>query len=96
MAILNFFKKQPPVLFRCSHCQDEKTLTQRQLRLVAKIGLKHPLCPFLIPCPACKTGFFAPVDYTDADGNRFVLDQLKKRIFIDQSTHTTHSFEFED
>jgi hypothetical protein len=96
MAILSFFKRHPPILFRCSECHDEKTLTLRQIRLVAKLGLKNPACPYLIPCPACKTGFFAPVDYTDADGNRFVLDQLKKRIFIDHSTHTTFSFEFSD
>jgi hypothetical protein len=96
MAILSFFKRHPPVLFRCSECHDEKTLTLRQIRMVAKLGLKHPLCPYLIPCPACKTGFFAPVDYIDAQGHRFVLDQLKKRIFIDQATHTTFSLEFSD
>ena len=96
MAILSLFKKRPPILFRCSECKDEKTLTLRQLRLVAKLCPKNPICPFLIPCPACQTGFLAPVDYTDAHGNRFVLDQIKKRIFIDHATHTTFSFEFSD
>lgn len=96
MAILSCFKKRPPILFRCSECQDEKTVTHRQLRLIAKLGPKNPICPWLIPCPACHRGFFAPVDYTDAHGNRFVLDQIKKRIFIDHETHTTFSFKFED
>jgi hypothetical protein len=96
MAILSFFKRHPPILFRCSECNDEKTLTLRQLRLVAKLGLKNPICPFLIPCPSCHRGFFAPVDYTDAHGNRFTLDQIKKRIFIDHEAHTTFSFKFED
>lgn len=106
MAILSFFKRRPPILFRCSECHDEKTLTLRQLRLVAKLCPKNPICPFLIPCPACPTGFFAPVDYTDAHGNRFMLDDIKpklkdlnpifftKRIFNKPDTNTTFSFEF--
>ena len=108
MAILSFFKKRPPILFRCSECNDEKTLTLRQLRLVAKLCPPNPICHFLIPCPACPTGFFAPVDYTDDHGNRFVLDDIKpklkdldplfftKRIFTQPDTHTTFSFEFSD
>ena len=100
MAILNFFKSHPPILFRCSECQDEKTATRRQLRLIAKLCPPNPICPFLIPCPACQMGFFAPVDYTDAHGTRFVLDQIKpqltKRVFIHPDTHTTFSFEFSD
>jgi len=107
MAILNFFKKQPPILFRCSECHDEKTVTRRQLRLIAKLCPQNPICPFLIPCLSCHIGFFAPVDYTDDQGHRFMLDQIKpqidnadpasftKRIFIDHNTHTTYSFKFE-
>ena len=108
MAILSFFKRRPPILFRCSECNDEKTLTLRQIRMVAKRCPPNPVCPILIPCPSCPTGFYAPVDYTDANGNRFMLDDIKpkfkdldpifftKRIFTQPDTHTTFSFEFSD
>ena len=108
MAILNFFKKHPPVLFRCTHCLDEKILSRRQVRLVAKLCPPNPVCPLFIPCPACHSGVFIPVDYTDDHGNHFLFDQLKRKInnpdpatitdtlFIDPETHTTFSFKFED
>lgn len=108
MAILSCFKKHPPILFRCSECHDEKTVTRRQLRLIAKLCPPNPICPFLIPCPACQMGFFAPVDYTDAQGTRFALEQIKPQIktldpisftkhtFVHPETHTTFSFEFSD
>jgi hypothetical protein len=107
MAILNFFKKHPPILFRCSECQDEKTVTRRQLRLIAKLCPQNPICPFLIPCPSCHIGFFAPVDYADDQGHRFLFDQIQSklknidpatvmnRIFVQPDTHTTYSFKFE-
>lgn len=80
MGIFNFFKKKPPVLFRCTHCNLEFELPADKVRLLEKKYCHDPVCQAKFPCDMCDIGFFIPVNYTNKHGNRFVFHQIKPKV----------------
>jgi len=80
MAILNFFKKQKPVLFRCTYCYEEIELPTKELRFLEALNPFDLVCRLKDLCPMCHTGFIIPVKYTDKQGNQFLFHQIKPKI----------------
>ena len=80
MAIFSLFKKQKPVLFRCTHCYDEIELTIKEVRFLECQNPFDPVCRLKDLCHICHTGFIIPVNYTDKQSNQFLFHQIKPKI----------------
>lgn len=80
MAIFNLFKKYPPVLFRCTHCEYEFELSIKEVRLLECQNLNDQVCQAKEPCHICHIGFMIPVNYTNKQGKSFLYHQIKPNI----------------
>ncbi|MFQ6084571.1 MAG: hypothetical protein ACE5WD_14625 [Candidatus Aminicenantia bacterium] len=80
MAISNLFKKQKNILFRCSYCYFEYTLSLTQVRLLERLNHSDPICQPKEPCHICHIGFMIPVNYTNKQGKQFLFHQIKPKI----------------
>lgn len=80
MAIFSLFKKHPPILFRCTHCEYEFELTLKEVRLLEKLNKDDPVCQAKEPCHICHIGFMIPVNYTDKLGKQLLFHQIKPNI----------------
>ena len=104
MAIINFFKKYPPALLRCTECDFEDEFSHQELRRLAKRQPRNSPCPFQTPCHICHIGFMIPVNYHAPDGKHYLFqnikpliknldqDTLMERIFTHPDTIATYSF----
>lgn len=104
MAILNFFKKYPPALLRCTECDFEDEFSHQELRRLAKRQPRNSPCPFQTPCHICHIGFMIPVNYQSPDGKHYLFqnikpliknldqDTLMERIYTHPDTIATYSF----
>jgi len=80
MGIFNFFKKKPPVIFRCTYCNYEFDLSPKEVRLLVRQNSFDPVCTARELCHMCHTGFMIPVKYTDMFGNHYLFHQIKPKI----------------
>ena len=106
MAILNFFRKKPPVLFRCTHCCDEQELSRKEVRAIETQNSLDPVCPAKLLCHMCHIGFLIPVKFIGMFGNQYLFHEIKpkiknlppetvmQRIFEDADPENIHFFGF--
>lgn len=80
MAIFHFFKKKPPVLFRCTHCNYEFELSLRETRLLERQNSFDPVCTARELCHICHIGFMIPVKHTDIFGSHYLFHEIKPKI----------------
>ena len=108
MGIFSWFKKHPPVLFRCTHCSFEFELPIIEVRLLEYQNLTDTVCQAKEPCHMCHIGFMIPVNYTNKQGKSFLFHQIKpliknldpdtvmERIFDDADQENIQFFGFLD
>lgn len=80
MGIFNWFKKHPPVLFRCTYCYEELDLPFKDLCFLEALNPFDQVCRLKDLCHICHTGFIIPVNFTDNQGNRFLFHEIKPKI----------------
>jgi len=94
MGILSFFKKKPPILFRCTECCYEFKLTPKEVRLLQGRNSFDPVCPPKELCHICHIGFMIPVKYTDEFGKKYLFHEIKPKIKnLDPNTVMQRIFE---
>ncbi len=80
LAFFSFFKKNKPILVRCTHCYDEFELTIREVRLLKEQNKSDSICPIKEECHICHIGYVIPVKYTDKDGKEYNYSEIKPKI----------------
>lgn len=80
MAFFRFFKKENPVLMRCTECNYEYELSTREVRLLEKQNAHDLVCPCKEECHICHIGFMIPVNYTDKHGKQYLYHEIKPKI----------------
>lgn len=80
MGIFHFFKKKPPVLFRCTHCNDEFELSLKKVRLLERQNSFDPVCTAKELGHICHIGFVIPVNHTDIFGIHYLFHELNQKL----------------
>jgi len=97
MDISRFFRKKEPVLMRCTECNFEFPLSQKEISQLEKRNAHDPVCSVQEPCHICHIGFMIPVNYTDKHGKHYLFDEIKPEIKnLDPNTVMERIFESPD
>lgn len=97
MGILNFFKKKPPVLFRCTYCYYELEYSLKEVRLLERQNSFDFVCTARELCHMCHTGFLIPVKHTGMFGREYLFHEIKPKIKnLDPNTVMQRIFEDTD
>ncbi len=97
MDILSLFKKQEPVLMRCTLCSFEYPISAREAHYLEKHNAKDSVCPIKEECHICHTGFMIPVSYTNKSGKTFLYNKIKPKIKnLDPDTAVQRIYEHPD
>jgi len=82
MDIFNLlgFRKNQPVLVRCTYCYYEFHLSPREVRLLEKQNATDPVCPVKEECDICHIGFMILSDTLIKEENSISIMKLNRNL----------------